>query len=168
MKLNLGCGKDIRLGYHNFDIDKSIKDDNVYPQDVSNLNNVMILDEKHIGRYINDGEVEEINALHIIEYFTPQELQEVMKNWASKLKIGGKIYLKSWDYKLIANHVVYNRIEINSLNNMIFGSDPNIPSRGFFDMLNIIQLLETIGFTINEKLYRDYEFFITAEKVRNV
>lgn len=150
MKLNLGCGKDIRVGYLNVDL-KNNGSSNVIVADISKLDDI-----------VDNNSIEEMVGIHIVEYFTPQELQKNLQHWFSKISSGGTIYLQGFDYLLIANDISYYRIDIINLNMMLFGESGEY--RGVYDLMNIISVVESVGFEIIEKGYAGNEFFVRARK----
>ena len=79
LKLNLGCGEDIREGYHNIDIRKL---PNVIVADVTNL------------PYKNNS-VDEIIASDIYEHISHTKSLEVLKHWYDLLKPGGGIIVRA-------------------------------------------------------------------------
>lgn len=87
IKLNLGCGKDIRNGYHNLDIMKW--NDQVIVQDIKTLPDY------------EDNSVSEIIAQDIVEHFTYVELQKIFKEWYRVLKPNGVIKIQCPDIEEI-------------------------------------------------------------------
>lgn len=157
IKLNLGCGKDIRLGYIN--IDAVPANENVIKGDASDLDSI----QNSKGDKIADDSAEEIVAIHLIEYLPVGSLQNIIKNWAKKLCTGGTIWLQAFDYDLLCNNVVYDRIDIININKIIFG-DGAMLQRGLYNLINVATTLETCGFEIIEKGYQNSEFYVSARK----
>jgi len=85
MRLNLGCGNDIRKGFINLDI-RSLKD--VMVCDVSN--------DKEMKRYRG---ADEILALDILEHFPREEARRVLKMWIELLRPGGMITIRCPDFR---------------------------------------------------------------------
>jgi len=85
IKLNIGCGKDIREGYINIDI-RSIP--GAVKGDVSRLD-------------FENNYVDEIDALDIIEHFKMSDVENVLNEWIRVLKPGGKIHIRTPDVKRI-------------------------------------------------------------------
>lgn len=83
MRLNLGCGKDIREGYVNLDINPLLSGASYC--DVTSLSNY------------KDGEVEEILALDIIEHFPKVKINPILKEWCRVLCPGGKLTIRTPD-----------------------------------------------------------------------
>ena len=81
IKLNLGCGNDIKEGYVNIDLYSEKADKKC--------------DIKYLP-YENDS-VDEILALHVIEHFDMKEGIEVLKEWYRVLKPNGKLVLETPD-----------------------------------------------------------------------
>lgn len=90
IKLNLGCGKDIREGYDNIDIFS--QNPKVIKGDVTNLSNYQ------------DNSVDEVLALDIIEHFPGVKVLSVLKEWCRVLKPGGLLIIRTPDIEVIFDH----------------------------------------------------------------
>lgn len=89
IKLNLGCGKDIRDGYTNLDIDPI--SDKVQKHDVEDLSDFA------------DNSVSEILAFDIIEHFPLRKINPIIKEWCRVLHPGGKLVIQTPDIEVIFN-----------------------------------------------------------------
>jgi len=78
VKLNIGCGKDIRDGYVNIDIRKT------HPS-------VIIADVRSLP--YKENSIDEIRASDVYEHVGFRESEKLLKHWVSLLKNGGKIYI---------------------------------------------------------------------------
>jgi SAM-dependent methyltransferase len=82
-RLNLGCGDKILPGYVNVDVAESRagkKPD--------------VLCDLHRLTLFEDGSVDEILSVHVIEHFWRWEAPEVLKEWVRVLRPGGKMILE--------------------------------------------------------------------------
>jgi predicted SAM-dependent methyltransferase len=84
IKLNLGCGPDIKEGYINIDL--CPLDDRVVKQDIKNLN-------------FEESTIDEIYAKDIIEHMSLEESKNAVKNWSKICKSGASIFIQTicWD-----------------------------------------------------------------------
>ena len=84
MKLNLGCGPDIKEGYLN--IDTCPINDDVLKQDIGNLE-------------FAENSVDEIYAKDIIEHMSLSDFEKSVKNWSKICKTGAKLFIQTicWD-----------------------------------------------------------------------
>ena len=79
LRLNLGCGADIREGYQNIDI-RNLPDVDVIA-DIRNLS-------------YRKGSVDEILAIDILEHVPHLETVNVLKAWVDLLKVGGLLIIQ--------------------------------------------------------------------------
>lgn len=79
MRLNLGCGEDIRPGWFNIDLRSDCGADIV--QDVTKLP-------------FDDGEVDEILALDLLEHFPAFRTQDILAEWRRVLRPSGTLTIK--------------------------------------------------------------------------
>lgn len=84
-RLNVACGEDYQEGYINSDL---------YPLAGRPMD--AIFDVKAIP--YDDGTVDEIRALHVIEHFDFHESKTVFSEWFRILKPGGKLVLETPDF----------------------------------------------------------------------
>lgn len=82
IKLNLGCGEDIREGYINCDL---------YNPKADKKTPVEKLD-------FPDGYADEIFASHILEHFDRHQANELVKEWKRVLKPTGKLIVETPDF----------------------------------------------------------------------
>lgn len=87
IKLNLGCGKDIRDGYTNMDIDPI--SDKVVKHDVEDLSDFA------------DSSVSEILAFDIIEHFPLRKINPIIREWCRVLRPEGRLIIQTPDIEVI-------------------------------------------------------------------
>ena len=166
MKINLGCGDDIKEGYMNIDVlpesDKFNLDENTtYSQaDVTNL----------LWLPVND--VEEIFARDVIEHIPIPRLRNALKTWHMVLRPGGKLIIQTPNLKRIAEEILNGKEEVGL--SRIFANSVNIQDwhkSGFTpDILK--EFLISLGFKTvkvfpnKDIYYPDYPFNMTAEAIK--
>ena len=137
MKLHLGCGKRYLEGFLHIDI-----------ADFDHIDYKSSVDRLPM---IDDNSVDLIYASHVIEYFDPIEVVEVLKDWKRVLKTDGilrlavpnfqaliEIYIKTKDIKKILGPL-YGMWETED-NKFIF-------HKTTYDEVSLKNILEDIGFT---------------------
>lgn len=82
VRLNLGCGGKQVAGYIGVDFEENYS--GVKPDVVADLRSLPF----------EDGSVDEVLAVHVIEHFYLWEVEDVLKEWKRVLKPGGKIVLE--------------------------------------------------------------------------
>jgi predicted SAM-dependent methyltransferase len=87
VKLNLGCGKDIRDGYINIDIYN--EHPSILRYDVSNLYS------------FETNSVDEILALDILEHFPIDKIDGLVGEWCRVLKSGGELIIQTPDVERV-------------------------------------------------------------------
>mgnify|MGYP001187693939 CR=1 FL=1 len=150
MKLNLGCGNDIRDGYVNIDLNSNHQ--KVIKGDISNLDIFSL----------TDNSVDEILAIDVIQYFNYQNIVNVIANWCQKLKSNGSIYIESIDYNMISNMMFYDLLGSEVVNNLLYG-DPGL--KGVYNLPSIESLLRNNKMQIDIKGFKEAKFYIRAVKL---
>jgi GT2 family glycosyltransferase len=78
IKLNLGCGSKLMPGFVNVDL---YNPDAELKMDVRKLN-------------LKDNTAQEVHAYHVLEHFSPFEVNDVLTEWCRVLKPGGKLVME--------------------------------------------------------------------------
>lgn len=143
IKLNLGCGEDIRFGYVNIDIRK-----------IWGVNIVLDLENDKLP--FQDNLVSEIIAQDVIEHIHYNKIEFMLRECYRVLKHGGKMYIRTPDLERIYYKAVVRGESLGEmkgyklLSYLIFGGYKNEYDvhRCVFTKELLVQLLENIGFTI--------------------
>lgn len=145
MKLNLGCGGDIKAGYMNVDM-----------REVPGVD--LVCDVRHLD--VRDGEAEEILAYNLLEHFGFRETQQVLREWWRVLKYGGtlklivpnlRVLVKAYNSKKLTA-VVTDKWPFDNINYWLFGGQeyPENTHKTCFDEDSLRQALEKAGFEVVE------------------
>ena len=163
LKLNLGCGEDIREGYHNIDIRKL---PNVIVADVTNL------------PYKNNS-VDEIIASDVYEHISHTKSLEVLKHWYDLLKPGGGIIVRAPCLDTIIQYFMQAKtlVDVKIGIDLLYGGQDYFENSHYtvchVNLMN--EFLKSIGFkNINYKfeghnvLFRAFKTFDISEDKVNV
>jgi ubiquinone/menaquinone biosynthesis C-methylase UbiE len=151
VKLNLGCGLDIRDGYINIDVRK------VHPK-------ILVLDlEKEHLRSFPDNSAEEIIAKDFVEHLSWRVVEDFLRDCYRVLKSGGRMYIQVPDLEAIAKKVIldpnfkYGELEgWKAISFWVYGAqdyNENVHRAGF-TIPTLKKLLESIGFVV-ERIEND-------------
>jgi predicted SAM-dependent methyltransferase len=127
MKLNLGCGNDLKEGYVNIDA--------VLPCDV-------LHDLRNPLPY-PDNSIDEILANGVIQHVSREEWKGIKKDWVRVLKKGGIMHISCWNFPWVLKEFLAHPDEPYAMQRIYAGQD------GEYDYFKN-------GFTI-EKLTRDLQ-----------
>lgn len=78
MKIEIGCGKNQRIGYLTCDI-----------RNLPNVDYVCSADNLPFS----DEQIDEVYSRHVVEHFTLKEFLKVIEEWNRVLKIDGEVYI---------------------------------------------------------------------------
>jgi predicted SAM-dependent methyltransferase len=106
MKLNLGCGKDIREGYMNIDI--NVYEPSVTKGDITNLD------------FIEKDSVDEIFMRDVLEHFIFDDSLLVLGECSRVLKSGGKITIRTINIDKQIEAYTSGRWNLREFNFMVF------------------------------------------------
>lgn len=148
VKLNLGCGNDIRLGYENIDlfpVNKDVK--------FGNFKNLSY----------QDASVQEVLAIDIIKYIPINEISNFFEKIYKVLVLNGTLYIESLDYNLLANSLAYEFTNIMQANQILYPQEKNSVC-AIYNLYNIEKLLTQLGFKVVSKFYSENNFCLTVIK----
>lgn len=148
MKLNLGCGNDIRLGYINVDKKKT------HPS--------VIVDNITVLSGISESSADEITAINVLQYIGINQLQLTIRLWISKLIKGGRLYIESTDSNMLGTLMAFNNIQVNEFNNLLYSQEDKYIALYNLTVLN--DILSSENMQITQKGYNGYNFYIEAIK----
>ncbi len=157
MKLNLGCGNDIRShGYINIDIEeKSL------PPEMYRMGDVTCLDwlcEKE--------EVEDILAIDILQHIRHSLISDTVRNWVEKLRIGGTLKISFIDLDSVVKDFSNEKVSIEAINSILYGrqENDNDTHRSILSCCSMLLLLGGLNMKISRQLYDGHVVHIEAEK----
>jgi predicted SAM-dependent methyltransferase len=137
IKLNLGCGTDIRPECINVDV-----------RQLDGVDVVASLDKLPF----EDNYADWIVAQDVLEHFCRIELIEVVKEIHRVLKVGGILEMRSPDCEQILNKYALKELDIDSALGYLWGGQDyveNVHKVGFTKM-NCRYVFETMGFEVIE------------------
>lgn len=136
MKLHIGCGIKYMLGFVHIDINDYFHID--YNRDVRDLS------------FIQGCSVDLIYASHVLEYFDPTEVVNVLLEWKRVLKHGGILRLAVPDFKALVR-VYLEEGNMKSIEGVLtgawkIGTDTTIYHKTVYDFNRLMKLLIDCGF----------------------
>lgn len=156
MKLNLGCGNDVRNGHLNIDrFPPGQASPDIYRQgDIGSLDWL-----------VEDGTVDEILAIDCLEYLPTAIIKQALTNWAQKLSSGGILKILVPDCHAIAKSFAQGQFNLQEYSQMIFGTQKGNDSRlAVIDAATLLSILKEIGLTILLKRYEGVAIYVEAIK----
>jgi predicted SAM-dependent methyltransferase len=138
VKLNLGCGGDVRTGYDNIDLYVSRP-------------GVIKADAAHLP--YDPGTVEEIIAIDVLEHFSHREIKAVLGHWCALLQPGGTLIVRCPDARKQAELLLAGFWPPETFSYMVYGGQdsPGNFHKACFTMELLIGLIESNGLRIEHR-----------------
>lgn len=113
MKINLIIDSgEVLGGYLNID---------PFAQDKNDPLDRQIGDISNLDWAVDAGELEELRAINILEYWPGRDAEGILSGWVSKLAHGGRIIIGFTDIICIAKDVVSRKLDIHQTNDIVYG-----------------------------------------------
>jgi len=156
MKINLGCGNDIRAGYINVDrLPPNKMSSDVYRQG----------DIQSLDWLAEDGSVEEILAMDCLEYLPVSVVQPAVANWANKLVSGGILKILVPDCHAVAKAFSSGQLNLSEYLTLTFGTQSDNDKRlSAIDVKTLFEILQNLGLSISLKRYEGIAVYVEATK----
>ncbi len=148
-------GTNVLAGYYN--IDPFAKDgEGKILGDITNLDEI-----------VDNGELDEILAHSVLEYFEIKLVDSIVKNWVSKLERGGKITITVPDLYEITKLIVRREVNEYQANRLLFGNQDEKWQlrKNCFTIPTLEHMLVTAGTKVVSKRFVGMNASITAEKL---
>lgn len=156
MKVNLGCGNDMRSGYIN--VDKM-------PQGQMPLDTYRQGDISSLDWLAEDTSIEEIIALDCLEYLSISVMKNALLNWVQKLTQGGILKILVPDCHAVAKAFVLGQFSLSEYSTIMFGTQEKGDSRySVIDTNTLLEILIGAGLTILLKRYDGVAIYVEAIK----
>lgn len=156
MKINLGCGMDVRRGFVN--VDRNPQGD--MPTDLYRQGDIGSLDW-----LTEDRTVDEIVAANVVQYLKTSQVQEAIANWANKLASGGLLKILVPDCYTVAKAFYQGQLNLPDFLNVIFGTQENNDCCfSAIDTQTLCDILTEAGLSIVVKRYDGVEIYVEAQK----
>ena len=158
MKLNLGCGNDMRVDYINIDLrpNPGLPADQYQQGDMVNLDWLC-----------GDGTVDEILALGVVQCVPTTGVGLCVRNWMVKLKKEGTLKIAVPDIIGIANAYAKGQMALSDFIKLMYGQQEH--EHDFFrcgiDRSNLRGLIEQHGATITVIRISDGMLYMEAIKL---
>lgn len=157
MKLNLGCGGDIRPGYVNIDLAPSPQ----VPPELFRQGDAGSLDW-----VCPEGGAEEILALDMLRFIPWTHLDQVIGGWIPRLAPGGVLKILTPDLHQVARMITNDQLDLPTGQRLLFGEQRHAADscRSAIDAHGLCQGLVGAGMTIAVKRYEAGMFYVEAIK----
>lgn len=144
MKLNLGCGIYKKVGWINIDQYESVNPD-------------VVCDIRKLP--YEDGVADDVYLGHVLEHFTYDEGQRVLKEILRVLKPKGKAYVVVPDMKAICRAYLEGKVDIRTLNDwFIYSYVQDSHHQYCYDEQLLHQALKEAGFSMVLKMPGDHPY----------
>jgi hypothetical protein len=107
-----------------------------------------------VNQYCMEAQADEIYGPLILDYFSTDELEELMELWAKALRVGGKITIGGTDLFILCKNAINRNKELVDINSILFGRTNAIKSITSIESTK--EFLSSLGFSISN-INLDYD-----------
>jgi len=153
LKINIGCGSDIKEGYVNID--------------ARDLPGVDLVHDLNNNLPFDDNSVDEVFASDVLEHFPMAKSNTLLKDWVRVVKVGGQIHVRVPHMRLLALKLANKKLKDEVLIELIYGGQDypgNFHMAGFTEEM-LIQKMKVAGCTRIVKTFpSDHNINVIGEK----
>lgn len=126
-------------------------------------------DIENLDKHVDSSELKELVAYDVIDYVSLEKHEDVIENWASKIRFGGKIIIGGVDFFEVCK--AFSQYKIGSLeaNVLLHGTQekPYLIKRLSHTAIGLSDYLsQKFNFTITKKRISGYQMVVEAERRR--
>ena len=131
--------------------------------------NVIRDDIENLDKHVDSSELKELVAYDVIDYVSLEKHEDVIENWVSKIRFGGKIIIGGVDFFEVCK--AFSQYKIGSLeaNILLHGTQekPYLIKRLSHTAIGLSDYLsQKFNFTITKKRISGYQMVVEAERRR--
>lgn len=109
------------------------------------------------------AEAQEILATDIVDFIPVKVLPNVLSNYVSKLRKGGKILIGGTDIQMLSVLAARREIDVHTLNETIYGVDSAVYAKsGMVSINDVSALLEQLGLRLTSKKLNGIKYLVEA------
>jgi hypothetical protein len=108
---------------------------------------VLTAENAEVNKYCMEAQADEIYGPQVLDYFSTDELEELMPLWAKALRVDGKITIGGTELFILCKNAVNRNKELAEINNILFGRTNAIKSITSIESTK--EFLSSLGFTIS-------------------
>jgi hypothetical protein len=108
--------------------------------------------------------LEHLIADDILPYFPFPKINDILKNWISKIALGGKITIKGVDFEEVCRALTLEKITLMEASKLLWGEQKDIwdVKKSGVSILELVGYLEDAGLKVSKKVFEDYIFCVEA------
>jgi predicted SAM-dependent methyltransferase len=157
VKLNLGCGSDLRPGWLNVDCRRLH----------SGGPEFLCCDILTLDGRIQDGTVERIVARDVLDYVPSREVDALLTMLVRKLQAGGVLTIRVVDGEQVARAYVAGTLGHHDAERLLFGDQgyPEETRRNLWGAMEMTRRLEMVGLRVERLEQREMRLLARARRV---
>jgi predicted SAM-dependent methyltransferase len=157
MKLNIGCGPDLRPGWLNVDSRR------LYPEGAT----FCCCDLLDLDARIDDNSCEEIAALDVLEHSSWRELDAVLTMLARKLRPGGVLFVQAPDLEKIAAAYLQGTLDHHGAQRLLYGDQgyPENTHRNIWSPAEAVRRLQMVGLQVERLEHINYNVQVWGRRL---
>jgi len=124
-------------------------------------------DVTNLNKNVDDGELNELRALDVINYVEIDKVEGTINNWCQKIRLGGKIIIGGLDLMEVCKSFSEYKSDLTEVNILLHGSQekPYLIRRSSFTALGLSEYLQSkFNFKIIKKRVNGYRMIVEARR----
>jgi hypothetical protein len=119
-------------------------------------------DITQLDAFADDGEMDEVRSINILENFKYNEVDNLLNQWIRKLRRGGILTLGDTELVLVCKAIANRDIDLMKAQELLYGS--SITKQCGLNSLQLAEILRQKNMKILTKRIEGYTFILQAER----
>ncbi len=110
--------------------------------------------------FVDDGEVEELVALDVIDAVSSSDKIRLLNHWIAKLAHGGSLTISGLDLYQAARAIHLRQVDLLTANKLLYGE--NVPTTGAIPCEQMVKILSSSGLRVEDVKIINMKYVIKA------
>lgn len=141
---------------------------NLYPWAFDETEDIKIANLLNIGPFVDDAEAEEIIANKVIDYLSPSETEQALKEWVKKIRHGGSLTVIGTDLYSLARAITSFKISSDQANELLYGKQEQdyLVKRSCLNGQGLVSYLLSLSdeLVIEERSYEGFNYLVKVRR----
>lgn len=123
-------------------------------------------DASDLSTLVDAGECSEVVALDVLDYFPGAAVDQVLRNWLSRLCHGGRLTVSVVDLREVSRALLAGNVSMDDANELLTGKQEKAWQfkKSVFTLSQLVEVMTNLGYRVLAKRVQNYRAVVTVER----